>query len=136
MPGEWNAVGILARGPLIQTWINGAPAATILDAADARGHIALQVHGVRDTSKPLAAHFRNIRIRKFVDWSLSLALNTATLWVQSSIATPPHSHLHAQSLCLSRRPRRGPKALCTFGMNPRTGRRQVVWTSLPAGFDF
>jgi hypothetical protein len=66
-PGDWNAVRILARGPLIQTWINGVPAATILDAADARGHIALQVHGVGDTSEPLSAHFRKIRIREFVD---------------------------------------------------------------------
>ncbi|MBX3408946.1 MAG: DUF1080 domain-containing protein [Phycisphaeraceae bacterium] len=62
-PGDWNIVRILARGPLIQTWINGVPASTILDCTQARGHIALQVHGVGKTEEPLEARFRRIRVR-------------------------------------------------------------------------
>lgn len=64
-PGEWNSVRILARGPLIQTWINGVPAATMFDALDTSGKIGLQVHDVGDLSEPLEARFRNVRIREF-----------------------------------------------------------------------
>lgn len=63
--GEWNSVRILARGPLIQTWINGVPAATIFDVFDAKGKIGLQVHDVGDVKEPLEARFRNVRIREF-----------------------------------------------------------------------
>ncbi|MCR9106369.1 MAG: DUF1080 domain-containing protein [Gammaproteobacteria bacterium] len=41
---DWNDVEIQARGASLQTWINGVPAADIVDGLDARGFIALQVH--------------------------------------------------------------------------------------------
>lgn len=63
-PGDWNLIQITARGPRIQTWINGLPAADLFDAADADGHIAFQVHGVGDRKDPLEVRWRNVRIRK------------------------------------------------------------------------
>lgn len=45
-PGDWNKVRIEAVGNRIRTWINGVPAADILDAQDAEGFIALQVHAI------------------------------------------------------------------------------------------
>ncbi|NCF20572.1 MAG: DUF1080 domain-containing protein, partial [Haliea sp.] len=41
---DWNDVEIEARGPRLKTWINGVPAAEVLDGLDASGFIALQVH--------------------------------------------------------------------------------------------
>ncbi|MGE3107753.1 MAG: family 16 glycoside hydrolase [Phycisphaerales bacterium] len=63
-PGDWNTIRIVARGPVVQTWVNGVPAATMFDAMDAAGHIALQVHGVGDRADPLRVRFRNMRIRE------------------------------------------------------------------------
>jgi 3-keto-disaccharide hydrolase/PA14 domain len=62
--GEWNRLRILAEGPVVQTWINGVPAAAAFDALDARGHIALQVHGVGAEAGPLEVRFRNMRVRE------------------------------------------------------------------------
>ncbi len=45
-PGDWNKVRVEAVGNRIRTWINGVPAADILDAQDAEGFIALQVHAI------------------------------------------------------------------------------------------
>lgn len=41
---DWNDIEIEARGARIRTWINGVPAADIVDGLDAQGFIALQVH--------------------------------------------------------------------------------------------
>ncbi len=62
--GEWNQVQVVARGPLIRTWINGVPASTLFDALDAEGHIALQVHDVGDRQDPISVRWRNVRVRK------------------------------------------------------------------------
>jgi hypothetical protein len=62
--GDWNRLRILARGPHIQTWINGVPAADAFDEFDLRGHLALQVHGVGADAQPHEVRFRNIRIRE------------------------------------------------------------------------
>jgi len=56
----WNDVEIEARGPTITTWINGIKAAHIIDALDARGFIALQVHA-GDSG---AIRWRRIRIKE------------------------------------------------------------------------
>ncbi|MDX9912868.1 MAG: DUF1080 domain-containing protein [Phycisphaerales bacterium] len=63
-PGEWNEFRVVARGPVIRTWINGVPAAEVFDAADAEGHIGFQVHDVGDLAEPLRVRFRNARIRE------------------------------------------------------------------------
>lgn len=61
--GEYNKVRIEAKGNTIKTWINNIPASCIFDDADAKGFIALQVHGI---GKPEEAgkeiRWRNIRI--------------------------------------------------------------------------
>ncbi len=61
---DWNRIRIVARGPLIQTWINGVPAATMFDALTPGGHIGLQVHDVGGREDPLTVRFRNVRIRE------------------------------------------------------------------------
>jgi len=62
--GAWNRIRILAEGPLVRTWINGIPAATLIDAMDREGHIGLQVHGVGDREEPMTVRWRNLRIRE------------------------------------------------------------------------
>lgn len=62
-PGEWNTFHVIARGPVIETWINGVPVASLFDATDPSGHIALQVHSVGDQSEPMEVRFRDLRIR-------------------------------------------------------------------------
>ncbi len=61
---DWNKVRIVARGPVIRTWINGIPAASVFDAVDNAGHIALQVHGVGERADPMTVEFRNVRLRE------------------------------------------------------------------------
>ncbi len=43
-----NLYRIVAEGPHLQTWLNGVPAADLLDAADLTGHFGFQVHGGDD----------------------------------------------------------------------------------------
>ncbi|MCC7054457.1 MAG: DUF1080 domain-containing protein [Gemmatimonadaceae bacterium] len=63
--GQWNHFRVEAIGHSIRTWVNGVPAADILDDLTPRGIIALQVHNIgTDTAMAGAAiRFRNIRIR-------------------------------------------------------------------------
>ena len=62
--GEWNKYRIEAIGDTIQTWINGVPAANIIDNMTAEGFIGLQVHSIgNDTSKAgIEVAWRNIKI--------------------------------------------------------------------------
>lgn len=48
-PGDWNEYVVECVGPTIRTWVNGVPAADVIDPLDLEGHIALQVHSGRDT---------------------------------------------------------------------------------------
>ena len=77
----WNRLRIVARGPRIQTWVNGNQVEDLVNEAvyetHPRGFIALQIHGssqreldlpvhagIRITpSDPLVIKWRNIRIR-------------------------------------------------------------------------
>ncbi|MBC7773571.1 MAG: DUF1080 domain-containing protein, partial [Pyrinomonadaceae bacterium] len=63
-PGDWNGLRIVASGPIVRTWINGVPAASMFDAAAIGSHIALQVHDVGRRTEPLEVRFRNIRLRE------------------------------------------------------------------------
>jgi hypothetical protein len=62
--GQWNHYYIECIGNSIRTWLNGVPAANVVDSMTRKGFIALQVHQVAD-----AAHageqirFKNIRIK-------------------------------------------------------------------------
>ncbi len=48
-PGDWNEYVVECVGPTIRTWVNGVPAADVIDPLDLEGHIALQVHSGKDT---------------------------------------------------------------------------------------
>jgi len=58
---EWNHFRIEAIEDSIRTWVNGIPAADLVDSMTATGFIALQVHGSR--IEGLKVRWRNIRIQ-------------------------------------------------------------------------
>lgn len=62
--GQWNHYRIEAIGNTIRTWVNGVPAAFLVDTLLEKGFIALQVHSI---DKPGLAgtqvRWRNIRIQ-------------------------------------------------------------------------
>jgi len=64
---EWNEYRIVAKGPRIQTWINGQQIEDLVDEekyeSHPKGFIGLQVHGVGDRG-PFEVAWRNIRIRE------------------------------------------------------------------------
>jgi hypothetical protein len=61
---EFNKVRIECIGNETRTWINGIPAACLVDMIDYQGFIALQVHAVaKPTLEPYRVFFRNIRIK-------------------------------------------------------------------------
>lgn len=63
-PGEWNRFRVEAIGNSIRSWVNGVPAANLVDEVTRRGFIALQVHAVGNDPGMvgLEARFRNVRI--------------------------------------------------------------------------
>ncbi|WP_335308729.1 3-keto-disaccharide hydrolase [Sphingomonas phyllosphaerae] len=63
-PGDWNHYRVEAIGNRLRTWINGVPAADIVDDTDARGFIAFQVHAIpdADAARHPEARFRNVRM--------------------------------------------------------------------------
>lgn len=62
--GDWNKFRVEAIGSSIRTWVNGVPAANLVDAMTPRGFLALQVHSVPNDPAMvgLEARFRNVRI--------------------------------------------------------------------------
>jgi len=64
--GAWNKYRIVASGNSIKTWVNGVPAANLIDDMDAAGLIALQVHGIGDREKLAGTQvrWRNIHIKE------------------------------------------------------------------------
>jgi sugar phosphate isomerase/epimerase len=63
-PNAWNKMKVEAIGDSLKTWINGVPAATLVDAKDLEGFIALQVHQVGKREDPLTVAWRKIRIQE------------------------------------------------------------------------
>ena len=67
--GEWNHFRIVAKGPRIQTWINGEKVADLTHEevykTHPKGHLGLQVHGIKAGTGPYDVAWRNIRIREF-----------------------------------------------------------------------
>lgn len=63
--GQWNAVRVEAIGDSIKTWLNGVPAADLVDSMTQSGFIGLQVHGVGRKKDRLGeqVRWRNIRIK-------------------------------------------------------------------------
>lgn len=62
--GDWNRYRVEAIGNRLRTFVNGVPAADIVDDVDARGFIALQVHAVPAAvaARQPEVRFRDIRI--------------------------------------------------------------------------
>ena len=81
IPEGWNELRIVAKGPRIQTWVNGQMIEDLVSEevyrTHKRGFIGLQVHGINQndiarpvhagkgitTSQPLIVKWRNIRVR-------------------------------------------------------------------------
>ncbi len=65
--GQWNHYRIVAKGPRIQTWINGHKIEDLTDEAiyktHPRGFIGLQVHAIPRGQGPYEVRWRNIRIK-------------------------------------------------------------------------
>lgn len=66
--GEWNQFRIVAQGARIQTFINGNAVADLSDEkiyeTHPKGHIGLQVHGIKKGTGPFDVAWRNIRIKE------------------------------------------------------------------------
>lgn len=66
--GEWNKFRIVAKGARIQTWINDNAVEDITDEeiykSHPKGHIGLQVHGIKAGTGPYDVSWRNIRIKE------------------------------------------------------------------------
>tara|TARA_R110002012_G_scaffold317031_2_gene532799 strand:- start:14163 stop:15554 length:1392 start_codon:yes stop_codon:yes gene_type:complete len=63
MQNDWNHYRIEAIADTIKTWINGVPAAFLIDDKTASGFIALQVHSIGDDKKEgTTISWKNIRI--------------------------------------------------------------------------
>lgn len=62
---EWNKFRVEAIGNHIRVWLNDVPTADLIDAVDASGFIALQVHGIGDNNvnEGKSIHYKNIRIK-------------------------------------------------------------------------
>lgn len=60
----WNSYRIEAIGDTLKTWINGVPAAHVIDPMTAKGFIGLQVHSIdEDTEKDgVEIQWKNIKI--------------------------------------------------------------------------
>lgn len=62
--GQWNKARIECIGNSIRTWINGAPAAHVIDDMTPKGFIALQVHSIGDRKdEGRQIRWRNLRIQ-------------------------------------------------------------------------
>ncbi|MFT5523175.1 MAG: hypothetical protein ACI9G1_001352 [Pirellulaceae bacterium] len=65
--GEWNKFRVVAKGPRIQTWINGEMIEDLTDEAiyktHSKGFIGLQVHGIGKNAGPFDVAWKNIRIK-------------------------------------------------------------------------
>lgn len=62
--GQWNRARVECIGTSIRTWINGVPAAHVIDDLTPRGFIALQVHAIGDKKdEGRQIRWRNLRIQ-------------------------------------------------------------------------
>ena len=66
-PNDWNHFRIIAIGPYIKTWINGIPAADIIDYESANGFIALQLHLVHNDGAKCCSPGSTDTVEKYQD---------------------------------------------------------------------
>ena len=66
--GEWNQYRIVARGPRIQTWVNGNQVSNLTDKekfkSHSKGFIGLQVHSIKKGTGPYEVAWKNIKIKE------------------------------------------------------------------------
>jgi len=66
--GKWNKYRILAKGPVIKTWVNGNQVSDLKDEekykSHAKGFIGLQVHSIKKGTGPYEVAWRNIKIKE------------------------------------------------------------------------
>ncbi|NQT87505.1 DUF1080 domain-containing protein [bacterium] len=66
--GAWNKYRIVAKGPRIQTWINGEPVADLTHEKAFKSHpkgmIGLQVHSIGKGKGPFEVSWRKLRIKE------------------------------------------------------------------------
>lgn len=62
--GAWNTARVEAIGNEIRTFINGQPAANLVDEFDDSGLICLQVHSIKPELEGKQVRWRNIRIKE------------------------------------------------------------------------
>ncbi|MGM1430566.1 3-keto-disaccharide hydrolase [Sphingobacterium lactis] len=60
---EYNHIRIEAIGNELRSWVNGVPAAYVVDTVDASGFIGLQVHSIPDELDGKKVYFKNIKIK-------------------------------------------------------------------------
>ena len=62
---QWNKYRIECIGTTIRTWVNGVPAAHLIDGRFLRGYIGLQLHAnqANDPAGSYKVRFRNIRVQ-------------------------------------------------------------------------
>ena len=59
----WNKVRVAAIGDSIKTWLNGVPAADLVDSMTLRGFVGLQVHGVGRRTDSVSVSWRRLQIK-------------------------------------------------------------------------
>ena len=66
--GQWNQYRIVAKGPRIQSWINGEQIADLTDQpifqTHPEGFIGLQVHSIPKKQGPYSVRWRKIKLRE------------------------------------------------------------------------
>lgn len=66
--GKWNKYRILAKGPVIKTWVNGNQVSDLKDEekykSHSKGFIGLQVHSIKKGTGPYEVAWRNIKIKE------------------------------------------------------------------------
>src|SRR5699024_7529262 len=62
---QWNHYRVECIGNTIRTWVNGVPAASLVDDMTLKGFIALQVHSIGNNTSQAGEEirWRNIRIQ-------------------------------------------------------------------------
>lgn len=65
---DWNKFRVVAKGPRIETWINGEKIEDLtheeIFKTHSKGFLGLQVHGIKKGTGPYEVAWRNLRIRE------------------------------------------------------------------------
>ena len=101
----WNEYRIRCVGPRIRTWVNGVPAADLLDGADLEGSLGFQIHGGDDD---IEMRWRDARVRHLGAHAWVPAENGALRGASGARATVTGDDARAVLTSGGRSPRGGP----------------------------